>query len=288
VPPQYVKWWSTFELVVAQFYRNLGSVKVQQNVNLAGNEVDVYVEERTPSGQHVRIAVECKFYQRRVPKDAVVRFGTVAKFLRDAALIDKAVLVAYLGFTPDAFSAAEAIGIELRTFADLEAQIEHLAHGAVSKIIRAAERRPVPDCFPDLVFVIMPFKEDLQDLYFYGIRGAAERAGLKCSRGDELVHDSSIINEVKAHIRGARVIVAEVSDHNPNVFYEVGWAHALERQTILVARHGTQLPFDIAHINTILYTSIKDLDDRLSARFAGLGRSNPGVRFSLKGPRFLL
>jgi len=265
--PQDVRFWSAFETAVAEFYRSLGALKVQQNVNLAGNEIDVYVEEQTASGQMVRTAVECKYYQRKVPKDVVLRFATVARFLRDAGLVDKALLVAYRGFTPDAFSVAQASGIELQTFADFETKVTYHVYGAVATIIRAAERKPVPESFPDLVFVLMPFREGLDDLYFYGIRGSAERFGLRCKRADELIHDAAIIEEVIDHIKRARVIVAEVSDHNPNVFYEVGWAHALERPTILVAREGGQLPFDIAHINTVLYKSIKDLDAKLSERF---------------------
>lgn len=270
--PQNVAFWSAFETAVAEFYRSLGALNVQQNVNLAGNEVDVYVEERTASGQLVRTAVECKYYQRKVPKDVVLRFATVAKFLRDAGLIDKAVLVAYQGFTPDSFSVAQASDVELRTFADFEVKVSYHRHGAVATIIEAAERRPVPASFPDLVFVLMPFKEELDDLYFYGIRGSAERVGLRCKRADELIHDVAIMREVIDHIQRARVIVAEVSDQNPNVFYEVGWAHALERPTILVAREGASLPFDIAHINIVFYKNIKDLDDKLSERFRNLER----------------
>jgi len=269
--PQDVRIWSIFETVVAEFYRSLGALKVRQNANLAGNEVDVYVEERTASGQIVRTAVECKYYQRKVPKDVVLRFATVAKFLRDADLVDKAVLVSYQGFTPDSFSVAQATGVELRTFVDFEAKVSYHIYGAVPKIIETAERRPIPVLFPDLVFVLMPFKDELDDLYFYGIRGSAERVGLRCKRADELIHDVAVMQEVIDHIKRARVIVAEVSDHNPNVFYEVGWAHALERPTILVARDGVSLPFDIAHINTVFYKSIKDLDDKLSERFRGLG-----------------
>ena len=67
------------------------------------------------------------------------------------------------------------------------------------------------------------------------------------------------------------MIIAELSDHNPNVFYEVGWAHALNRTTVLLARKGTSLPFDVSHINTISYTSIKDLEEKLTVRLRSLG-----------------
>ncbi len=116
----------------------------------------------------------------------------------------------------------------------------------------------------------MPFAEELEDIYLYGIRGSIEKFNLRCKRADEIEHDNVIMNEVIDHIKRARIIVAEVSDHNPNVFYEVGWSHAIERETILIAREGTELPFDIRHINTIFYRRIKDLEDKLSSRIKAI------------------
>ncbi len=275
MPPQSVRGWQTFEAVVAVFYRRLGADKVLQNVSLAGNEVDVYVEERTPSGQTVRTAIECKYYQGKVPKNTVLHFANVAKFLRDSGLIDKAVMASYRGFTPGGFSVAQAGNIELQTFSDLEAKVELHKYGAVATIIQEAEDVPLPDSFPDLVFVLMPFSEELEDLYFYGIRGCAERHGLTCKRADEILHDNEIMKMIVDHITRARLIVAEVSDPNPNVFYEVGWAHALEKPTVLVAREGSSLPFDISHINTVFYKNIKDLDSKLSQRFKSVTESGP-------------
>lgn len=54
------------------------------------------------------------------------------------------------------------------------------------------------------------------------------------------------------------MIIAEITPPNPNVFYELGYAHALAKPTILLAEHGRQLPFDISGYRCILYdNSIK-------------------------------
>ena len=58
-------------------------------------------------GRGVRTAVECRYYQREVAKDVAPRFATVVRFLRDAALVDRAVRVACRGSTPGAFSVAQ-------------------------------------------------------------------------------------------------------------------------------------------------------------------------------------
>ena len=121
--PQNVSDWNAFEHAVADFYRELGAETVKQNLDMGGNQIDVYIEEKTVSGQIVRIAVECKFYETNVPKKDVLEFCNVAKFLRLKGLIDKALMVTSKGYTPAGSSVAETSGIELLTFQDLEARL---------------------------------------------------------------------------------------------------------------------------------------------------------------------
>ena len=283
--PQDVSVWHAFERTVAAFFRELGARSVRQNVDLAGNQVDILVEEETGSGQTVRSIVECKYYQKNVPKDVVVRFGTVAQFLRNAGLIDKAVMVAYQGYTQSASLAAESARVELLTYQDLEARLGGFprwtpeirfsmfgpeVRARIERVVKEAEETKLPERFPQSVFVAMPFTEELEDLYIYGIRKCVEAVGLSCVRVDEVEHSGPIVQEIVDQIRRCRIIIAEVSDHNPNVFYEVGWAHALDRPTILLAREGTSLPFDIRHVNTIMYRNIHSLEDRLTKRLKAL------------------
>jgi hypothetical protein len=271
--PQYAAYWTEFEDFVAQIYRVISGSAVQRNVNLAGNQVDIYFEEETSSGHVIRTAVECKYYHTRVPKSAVLQFATVSNFLRQAGLIDKAVMIAYQGFTQDAQLAAKASNIDLRSFQNLElAYFKPNIYGPTIDL-KTLSKTLLPDYFPNLAFVVMPFSETLEDTYIYGIRGACEKAGLQCKRADEIEHSGVIIEEVLDHIRRAEVIIAELTDYNPNVFYEVGWAHALGRTTVLIAKKGTSLPFDVRHINTVFYTSIKDLEKKLATRLQEIGSS---------------
>jgi len=54
-------------------------------------------------------------------------------------------------------------------------------------------------------------------------------------------------------IERAAVVIAEITPRNPNVFYEVGYAHALGKPTILLARRGSELPFDIRSYRVVFY-----------------------------------
>jgi hypothetical protein len=274
-----VKHWYLFENVVAGIYRSLGATNVKQNVNLAGNQVDIYVEEQTPSGQKVRVAVECKYFKKQVPKNVVLQFGIIAGFLRLSNLIEKAILVGYHGFTQSAFLAAQAANIELVSFGELQARISrghntklnlYVPLSTWSDIIKEAQQTPIPEEFPNTVFIVMPFAEELEDAYIYGIRKAVHHVGLQCKRADEIEHGGSIIDEIIEQIKKCRLIIAEVTHHNPNVYYEVGWAQALKKDTILIAKEGAELPFDIRHINTILYKTIHELENKLKARLAAI------------------
>jgi len=84
--------WSTFEDNVSQLYRELGGI-VKQNVNLKGFQIDIFVEEETPSRQKVRSAIECKFYNKtKVGNREVNDFARKVKTLQEAGQVDKGIL----------------------------------------------------------------------------------------------------------------------------------------------------------------------------------------------------
>ena len=120
------------------------------------------------------------------------------------------------------------------------------------------------------VFVLMSLCKDYMDLYIYGIKGAAEKTGFVCRRSDEIEHNGDIMSEIERQIDEASVIIAEMTDKNPNVFYEVGLAHARGKETILIAREGSDIPFDLRGKNHIFYSSIHDLERKLARRLGSL------------------
>jgi Hypothetical protein (DUF2513)/Restriction endonuclease len=94
-----------FEREVAAIYRALGA-KVQQDVSLAGNQIDLLVEEHTSSGAAVRIVVECKAYSKPVGIEIVNQFASLVGLLKERRLIDRGVIVTTEGFTRQAREAA--------------------------------------------------------------------------------------------------------------------------------------------------------------------------------------
>lgn len=123
----------------------------------------------------------------------------------------------------------------------------------------------LPDTKPkQFVFVLMPFSSEFTDTYELGIKAACQAAGAYSERVDEQIFDGSILDRVFHQIATADLIVADMSGRNPNVFYEVGYAHALGKRVILLTRSADDIPFDLKHYQHIVYgESITTLRDNL-------------------------
>ncbi|MEP6697900.1 MAG: hypothetical protein ABJA34_13630 [Pseudonocardiales bacterium] len=61
------------------------------------------------------------------------------------------------------------------------------------------------------------------------------------------------MDQIWRGIRAAKILVAELTTKNPNVFYELGLAHALEKPVVLVSSNQEDVPFDLRHIRVVLY-----------------------------------
>jgi hypothetical protein len=117
------------------------------------------------------------------------------------------------------------------------------------------------------VFVLMPFATEFNDIYTFGIKGAAEEIGAYAERLDEQIFAENILERLYNQINKADVIVADMTGRNPNVFYEVGYAHALGKIVLLLTKNTDDIPFDLKHYPHIVYGgSIVHIRSELSKR----------------------
>jgi hypothetical protein len=256
-----------FEREVAAIYRALGA-QVQQDASLAGNQVDVLIEERTTSGASVKAVVECKAYSRPVGIEIVNQFVSLLSLLKERRLVDRGVIVAAEGFTRQARDAARDV-VELLEITDLKGRVRGLGakvsaaqvelEEAVRQNATRAKERP-------RIFVLMPFAAEFLDVYILGIREVSEKLGFTVDRADDIEHNGNILDLVEQRIRQADVVIADMSTRNPNVFYEIGYARAIGRPTVLLCRNTDEVPFDLQSINYVKYGGIVDLRERLEKR----------------------
>jgi hypothetical protein len=113
----------------------------------------------------------------------------------------------------------------------------------------------VPDTLTESldVFVLMPFKVDMLPVYEDHIKPTCASLNLTVRRDDDFFTVDSVINHIWRAIASARLIVADCTDRNPNVFYEIGMAHTIGKPTILIAQKSEDVPFDLRHLRYIAY-----------------------------------
>ncbi|MCL2415095.1 MAG: nucleoside 2-deoxyribosyltransferase [Bacteroidales bacterium] len=103
-------------------------------------------------------------------------------------------------------------------------------------------------------FVVMQFTEEYNELYNEVIKPVCEDYGIECERADDYHTTNMIIEDIVASIISASVVIAEITPDNPNVFYEVGYSHAINKPTILLCeKKKTKLPFDLSSFRTLFY-----------------------------------
>ncbi len=123
-------------------------------------------------------------------------------------------------------------------------------------VARPIFRTPLDDIQRDdhLCFVLMPFNPASDRLYSTVIAPVVEQLGLAPKRADQVFSPSPIVEDIWVHIASARLLIADVTHRNPNVFYELGLAHALGKSVIILAQAKEDIPFDIAYIRYFVYS----------------------------------
>lgn len=105
------------------------------------------------------------------------------------------------------------------------------------------------------VFVLMPFTQELRPIYDDHIKETIKNLNLSVARADDFFSNNSIMNEIWSAIFYAKIIVADCTGKNPNVFYEIGIAHAINKPVILMTQDQNDVPFDLRHIRYIHYNN---------------------------------
>jgi len=137
-------------------------------------------------------------------------------------------------------------------------------------IFRLPTQLPVED---DLVAVMMPFAPQFDDVYDV-LKLAVADAGMRCHRADDMWVNDHITDDIISLLWRARVVIADLTGRNANVFYETGIAHTLGRDTIQICQNQLDVPFDLQTVRTVFYLDNDEgrqaLRPKVTARLAGL------------------
>lgn len=185
----------------------------------------------------------------------------------------------------DLIALAPALGIHIprRGFGPFAHSHWAIKDANLFKVLLAEWREPVrqPVVFqletpqrvlPNLLSAMMPFAGF--DSVWNAIQRAATSNGMESGRADNRWDHPAIIQDVVALIDQAAIVVCDCTGKNANVFYEMGIAHALGKEVIIITQNPIDIPFDIAHLRHIRYLGneqgIRQLEADLAGRIASL------------------
>jgi hypothetical protein len=150
----------------------------------------------------------------------------------------------------------------LRAFTPAAAGVEASEASAESGVPSTpAEKVPSPMLakeprvreFLDTCFVMMPFGAWFDRYYAEIYVPAIKEAGFEPVRADELFTTGSVVEQIWEQIEKAKLLLADLSGKNPNVFYELGLSHAARKPVVFTAGQVDDVPFDLRHLRVIIY-----------------------------------
>lgn len=134
-----------------------------------------------------------------------------------------------------------------------------------------AALRPMPTVFQlsnksvdsNLISIMMPFSETFSRVH-QTVKLALEAEGYECRRADDFWLHPHIIQDIIELVCTSTVVICDLSDKNPNVFYETGIAHTLGKEVILITQSMNDVPFDLRSLRCISYLNNQEGCDKLA------------------------
>jgi hypothetical protein len=149
---------------------------------------------------------------------------------------------------------------------NLKSLIRELFENKVVRALRGENAAPsgVDETY---IFVLMPYKEEWSDNIWEAIQMAVTSKGFVCERADNKA-GTDVMQDIRAGISKARIVIADLTGGNPNVTYEAGICDALGKDMIFLAQDPETVPFDFRGVRLISYShfGIKQLRDAICSR----------------------
>ena len=115
------------------------------------------------------------------------------------------------------------------------------------------ERKIPSEKEENMCFVLVPFEEKFKSIFLNVIKPAVEKFDLKCLKADDIFGTKPVIQDIWEHIQKSKVMIADLTTRNPNVFYEIGLSHGIGKEVVLITQRIEDIPFDLKHYRCIIY-----------------------------------
>lgn len=184
------------------------------------------------------------------------------------------------GFVDEVSVDGESAAVSLLAFKSIGSSVlEMLETRALPAWPQAAGTgRDVAEVIPRTAFILMYMSRDHPELddVCDAIKSVCSSFGIQGRRADDIEHQDRITDVILRNIAQSKYLVADLTAERPNVYYEVGYAHPLDKKRILYRKRGTPLHFDLSVHNVPEYDNLRDLREKLTRRFEAILGRGPG------------
>jgi hypothetical protein len=126
------------------------------------------------------------------------------------------------------------------------------------------------------LFVLMPFTARLRAVYDGPIKAACRSLRLSVERADDIFSASEVVDDIWTAIVNSGALIADCTERNTNVFYEVGIAHTLGKPVVLISQEKDDVPFNLSYVRYIEYsmspTGLRKLESALRRTLREIGK----------------
>jgi len=173
---------------------------------------------------------------------------------------------------------------EYLKYENLETQIQSYYDRMESKkaigesvLVDTTELDDIDVVTPNTAFILMKIDPSIPELEDVSntIKEVCNNFGIKATRADDIEHQEQITDVVLSEIHRAEFLIADLTGERPNVYYEVGYAHAINKRPILIRKSRTSLHFDLSVHKVPEYQNITELKSILTKRFEAITGKPP-------------
>ncbi len=236
-----------------------GTVQLQQfsyaPIRLLGKLSLLHLNQEAPNVKHIAMTMHGVNVGLDEKEAFLAQVGGLLEALEDESILSSLERITFVEFKKDR---AERLAHYLST------NRLTVARNRTSTVTEPIANAGVETDSKKHIFVAMPFTDDMEDVFIFGIQGPVQEAGMLCERVDMDIFTGDILDRIKSRIETAAIVIADLTGSNANVYLEVGYAWGKNRTTLLLCKTPDELKFDVRGQRCIIYSSIRDLNKKLS------------------------